>query len=496
MKLKFSEHGCELRFISVCLIALASILLGCGQRNAPPPREKIARNRPPAKDQLITLSADGTHLINSRTNKPVFITGDAPQLLMLQISFENVEIYLADRAARGFNALWVYPADPVGQANAPRNFYGEVPFNGADFTNQNPAYWSYVDRVLKRASAYGITLVLDPGFVGLSSNPGYLKSYLNSSHAVMTAYGAWLGNRYKDYDNIIWSVGGDADPSEAGLYAKIGDLAAGLSSTDPNHLITLEACRWCTPRNQSSLNAYGGNPPIWLDLNWAYNMQPTVVDGCQKAFSASPIFLPPLMGEDWYELEHEMASSQVRGEGYWEALSGCYLGRLFGNEAIYSFNSPKFILSPTWQSQLGSEGSVGEEMLGRLMRSREHWMMVPDLDHSVVTAGYGSKESLTTTSRTSDGQSILAYIPNGNATTISVDMTKITSQKKQAKCWWFNPRNGLATQIGVFANSNTQKFTPPDSSDWLLVIDDASAKLDAPGKFQPDEVRSRVAPNH
>jgi hypothetical protein len=495
MKLNFSAYGRDLGCAAVFLVGLVSILLGCNHQTSPPPREKIARNRPPATGQLITLSADGTHLINSHTNKPVFITGDAPQLLMLQISFEDVEIYLADRSARGFNALWVYPADPVGQANAPKNYYGDAPFNGADFTNENPVYWAYVDKVLKRASSYGITLVLDPGFVGLSANPGYLKSYLNSSHAVMTAYGAWLGNRYKNYDNIIWSVGGDADPSEAGLYAKLGDLAAGLSSAVPNHLITLEACRWCTPRNQSSLNVYGGNPPIWLDLNWAYNMQPTVVDGCQKAFNASPTFLPPLMGEDWYELEHSMTSSQVRGEGYWEALSGCYLGRLFGNEAIYSFNSPKFILAPTWQSQLGSDGSVGEEMLGRLMRTREHWMMVPDIEHTVVTAGYGAGGNLTTTSRTSDGQTIIAYIPNGNATTISVDMTKITSQRQQARCWWFNPRNGAATQVGVFANMGTQKFTPPDSNDWVLVVDDVNSNLDVPGNVQSEELRSRVAPN-
>src|SRR4029077_7084710 len=39
----------------------------------------------------------------------------------------------------------------------------------------------------------------------------------------------------------------------------------------------------------------------------------------------------------------------------------------------------------------------------------------------------------------------------------------------------------LATLIGIFPNSGTQNFTAPDGNDWVLVIDDASANLPAPG---------------
>jgi hypothetical protein len=115
------------------------------------------------------------------------------------------------------------------------------------------------------------------------------------------------------------------------------------------------------------------------------------------------------------------------------------------------------------------------------MRSREFWKMVPDINHKAVTGGYGSGDQITVTSRTSDGQTIIAYIPNGNATTLTVDMTKITSAGNQATCWWFNPSSGAASQIGTYANSRTRNFTPPDSNDWVLVIDDASAHLPAPG---------------
>lgn len=491
MDLKVCEEG----RLSVCaratVLGVVFMLIGCNSQKSDS-SGRFVRNRPPARNQLMTLSTDGTHLINGFTNKPVFITGDSPQLLMLQIPYADAELYLADRASRGFNALWVYPVDAVDQSNAPKNFYGEVPFEGPDFTNENPKYWTYVDRLLKLASTYGITLVMDPGFVGLSNEPGYLKSYLNSSDAVLNAYGAWLGNRYKNYGNIIWSLGGDADPSVPGLYAKIEQLATGLASADPNHLITLEACRWCTPPNQSTLNAFRGNPPSWLDLNWVYNTQPTVITGCQDAYSASPANLPSFMGEDWYELDHSLTALQVRAEGYWEVLSGCPLGRLFGNVSIWTFNSPHHPSSLPWKSQLSSEGSVSQAFLGRLMSSREHWKLVPDVDHTVVIAGYGSGLTSTTTARTSDGQTIISYIPTGNATTITVDMSKITNQAHQAKCWWFNPASGDSAQIGVFPATGSRNFSAPDSKDWVLVIDDLSANLDAPGSVQSTRSKTQT----
>ena len=480
-----------LKDLVLILLAVTAILLGTKysvrQRNR---EEEIPARPRAAAGQLMTLSSDGKYLVNSIINKPVFIAGEDGWLLMEQISFEDAKVYLSNRATLGFNAVWLSPIDNVDQSNAPRNYYGNVPFDGPDFTNEDPAYWAYVDRVVKLADEYRITLVMDPAFVGIDSSGGYIDSYLNSSDATMTAYGAWLGNRYKNYDNIIWSLGGDANPAVEGLYQKIDDLGAGLASADPKHLITLEACRGgCTDNNGiSTLQAYNGNPPSWMRLNWVYNTQPTVILGCQTAYTAAPTFLAPFMGEDWYELEHSMTGADTRTEGYWEVLSGCYLGRLFGNGPIWTFNSPHggFGNGPSWQSQLSSEGSVAQSILGSLMRSREHWRLAPDINHTVVTSGYGSGLTITTTARTTDGQTIIAYIPNGNGTTLTVDMSNITSQTGRAKCWWFNPRNGQPARIGIFENTGSRNFTALDSNDWVLVIDDAATSLPPPGfGFQP-----------
>jgi hypothetical protein len=436
-----------------------------------------------APNQLVTLSSNGKYLVNSITNQPVFLTGEDAFALSVQLSNADVTTYLTDRSSRGYNAVWMAAIDQVDQVGAPKDFAGNAPFDGAWFTNPDAAYWAQQDAVIQQASAKGITIFLGVSFVGLNTSEGYdLAAILASSDATMTAYGAFLGNRYKGYNNIVYVLGGDADPSFSGLYSKIADIANGIKSVDSNHLITLEACRVCSPANQSTINAYGGNPPSFMNLNWVYNTEATVVAGCQAGFASANSSIPPLMGEDWYELEHSVTGFLARQEGYWETLSGCYLGRLFGNGAIWPFNSPNDgVTSPTWQSQLSSAGSVGQQFLGQLMRSREHWLMAPDTNHSVLTAGFGSGSTLSVAARSSDGQTIIAYFSDGDATAKTINMAEIVSASSTTNAWWYNPQTGAATLIGSFPNSGSQSFTAPDGNDWVLVIDDASANLGAPG---------------
>jgi hypothetical protein len=50
-----------------------------------------------------------------------------------------------------------------------------------------------------------------------------------------------------------------------------------------------------------------------------------------------------------------------------------------------------------------------------------------------------------------------------------------------AKCWWYNPSDGKAIEIGTYKTSEVHSFTPVSAGDWVLVIDNNSAKLPAPG---------------
>ncbi len=451
----------------------------------------------------MTIDPTGEFLINSITNKPVFITGEDAWALSNQLDNADMQAYLSRRASQGFNAIWVGAADNVYQTKAPANRYGDAPFNGADFTNENPSFWAHLDNVVHQAETLGITVFLDPGFVGAVSADGYLASYQNTSATTLKDYGAFLGARYANAPNIVWALGGDWDPSTLAV-SQLNELATGIRSADSIHLITVEVCRECSPVNQSSMDGWKGSPSI--DLNWVYARPASMESSCFDNYVRSGA-LPALAGEDWYENDHSMTGLQIREESYWEILSGCTLGRFFGNDPIWCFGSPQAVAGcytgTTWQAALKSPGSLAEAWQGRLMRSREFWKMVPDIHHKAMIAGYDSRSFFSSTweslrailrrepyhsgsessvaSRTADGQTIIVYIPNGNAATITIAMDQITDAESRANCWWFNPRDGSSSPIGGSATRGTRRFVPPDANDWILVIDSRAANLGAPG---------------
>ena len=435
--------------------------------------------------QLMALDPTGKFLVNPSTGQPVWIQGDSPQALGLQVSTTDVETYLADRQSRGYNAVWIILHDEGDQSNKPNNLDNDPPFAGGVFTNFGSAYWSHMDDVIRRCAAHGMTVVANVTFIGVNGSSGYsLNDVLAASDANMTAFGAFLGNRYRNYNNIIWMLGGDADPEVSGLFGKLQDIADGIRSADTVHLITLEACRACggaSRAEHSSVEATRfvfGKTPFWLTLNWVYEQYANTAAGCNRAIKEG---LPALLGEDWYELEHDMTSLQLRNETYWEALSGCTLGRLMGNMAIWTMGSPKNESGKSWQSQLGSPHSVQFALTGKLMRSRQFWKLVPDTNHAYLTSGFGSGSDLSVLARTSDGQTMMAYLPNGNRSHVTINMAGITDSGGKAKCWWTNPSTGANTFIGTFNNDGHRTFAAPDSNDWVFTLDSNVADLCAPG---------------
>jgi hypothetical protein len=115
------------------------------------------------------------------------------------------------------------------------------------------------------------------------------------------------------------------------------------------------------------------------------------------------------------------------------------------------------------------------------MRARRFWKLAPDTTHTYLTSGFGSDTTLSTLARTSDGQTMMAYIPNGNGASVTIEMAGITDSGGKVKCWWTSPSTDANTFIGTFNNRGPRTFTAPDSNDWVLTLDSDAANLCAPG---------------
>jgi hypothetical protein len=420
-------------------------------------------------------SASGRYLVD-QNNAPFLMTGDSPQAMVVNLSVTNAAFYLADRATNGFNTLWVNllcNAYTKGQANGSL-LNGTLPFTATipsttnyDLTTPNEPYFAYVDQIIRMAATNGIQVMLDPIETG-----GWLTTMLNNGSSNCRAYGQYLGNRYKNFPNIIWISGNDyqnwSDPIND---AVVTAVALGIKDNDTNHLQTLEL------NYDVSSSLDDTNWTSIVGLNGAYTYYPTY-DEVLHAYRQStnkPVF----MEEANYEYEALIPGEPVttapilRQQEYWALLSGG-AGQLYGNHYTWPFLSG-------WQTHLDTPGAVEMRYVTALLAPRAWYNLVPDTNHTVVVAGYGTYSSsgyvasnnYLTAARTTDGTLVVAYTPVLGQFT--VDMSKLSGS---AVARWYDPSSGTYVPINgsPFSNSGARNFTPPGNNadgdgGWVLVLE-------------------------
>jgi hypothetical protein len=419
----------------------------------------------------VKVASAGAKYLADQANKPFFINGESAWSLITQPSREDATLFLDNRQQKGYNVFLVMLINHEFTQNAPRNFYGNQPFTTAgNFSTPNEAYFQHADWVINAAAARGQVIMLAPIYIGWScSSQGWCAEIRNQSLATMRAWGQYVGNRYKNFPNIIWLIGGDADAVAHGIGDKVSEFVAGLAETDPNHIMTVH-----NGRGQSGSSVWPN--ASWLTLNSVYTDNFTFPQAATE-YNRSPA-KPAFLIESYYEREHGSTSLSLRSQAYWVVLAGALGGHVFGNCPVTTFSFGLGACGdPNWKSYLDSDGATTVGHVGKLFNSRAFHLLVPDLNHTVMTAGFQSGTTYANAARTSDGSTVIAYIPTSRAVTF--DMTKVAGTT--ARTWWYNPRTGTSTAGGDFPTTGTRNFTPPDGNDWVLVLDNAALNLSAPG---------------
>jgi Protein of unknown function (DUF4038)/Putative collagen-binding domain of a collagenase len=420
----------------------------------------------------LKVEAGKRYLVDQR-NTPFLMQGDAAWSLIVQLNDTDVKKYLANRRQKSFDTIMVNLLEHKFCDHPPLDLKGEGPFTRpGDFTTPNEKYFAHADWVIRKAAENGMVVLLYPIYLGYKgTDEGWINEALANGPAKCLEYGRYLGKRYKDFDNIVWMMGGDRNPGTA--LEDVDMIALGIKEYDHRHVFSAH----CEPEHTAVDDFSGGG---WLNFNTTYTYE-IVHRKLLSNYNLSPI-MPFVLIESSYEGEHNASEVQIRRQAYWSILCGAF-GHVFGNNPIWHFGGPGlFAVNTTWQQALDLPGSVSMQNWGQLFRSRNWYDLVPDQKHEVVTSGLGEFQGLDylAAARTSDGSSVIAYMPSSR--TISVDMSKIPGS--QAKAWWFDPRKGNATDAGTFPASGSRQFTPPAQGDWVLVLDDASRKLPPPGQPQ------------
>lgn len=409
----------------------------------------------------IRVGPDHRHVVD-QAGAPFLIQGDAPWSLISGLTREDEEQYLENRRQKGFNTIMVNLIEH--HFHGPIDRYGEGPFTTpGDFSTPNEKYFEHADWVIRKAAEKGIQVLLAPIYLGyIGTDEGWVKEALANGPAKCRAWGRYVGKRYRNYDNIVWLVGGDRNPDTA--REDVDAVVAGIKDFDTRHLFSAH----CHPEN-SAVDQYAKDG--WLDVNSTYTYS-IVHSKLLADYNRTPT-MPFFLIETTYEGEHNASEVQIRRQAYWALLCGA-TGQIMGNRPIWLFD-------PGWQAAMDAQGSQDMARLKVLFTSRPWYELVPDEKHEVVVDGLGEFRGLDylAAARTHDGGTVIAYLPTSRAFT--VDLSKVAGAAAQG--WWYNPRTGKSATAGKFATGAKQRFTPPAEGDWVLVLDDASRKLPPPGQL-------------
>lgn len=430
----------------------------------------------------VAVSANHRHLVD-RTGTPFFVHGDTAWSLIAAPTTEVAERYLSDRQRHGINAIIVNLIEHKAAPHAPKNSLGDAPFTTAgDFSTPNEAYFHHADEILRLAAAKGILVFLFPCYWGYDGkDEGFWVDLIANSPTACRDYGRFLGQRYKDFTNIVWVSGGDfSPPDDAPGVTRALEILRGIKDRDPTTLHTFHGKR--------SRNASDHAPFVpYLDLDAVYTGD-EIGKGApdepyrltRRAYNRAD-FKPAFVIESRYEMFTRRAPEEtrivsrprVRRQPYCATLSGA-MGNFFGNEIVWRFR-------PGWDgpSGLGSPGNADFTHFGEAFASRAWHRLVPDQEHRTVVANYGTLGQLdyVTAARAADGSLVMAYVPptGTEPRTITIDLTRLNGKILAS---WFNPASGAYVPIAgsPFANVGNREFTTSGdngsgANDWLLILE-------------------------
>ncbi len=461
-----------MRIVALAALTLAFILSACPSR---------------ARLPALRVSDNGRFLV-TEDGRPFFWLGDTAWYLLYYPTFDELELYFANRRAKGFNVLQVIALSPRGLPNAD----GEQPLIDWDPLRPNEKFWRRADRIIRRANELGFYVAIVIAWRHLVVH----RPVLTRSNA--RAWARWISSRYRDAD-VIWVLGGDQPVINNRDFWE--EMAQGVLEGDGGrHLITYH------PMGHQTSSTWFHNAP-WLSFNMLQTGHardwPTYKLVAHD-WSLSPP-KPVIDGEPPYEhMGNNLRPGSVkRGDVitawdcrkalYWDVFAGA-AGFTYGCNEVYRFWTPgrpgrDWGESIPWKKALDLPASFQVQHLKNLVLSRPYLSRIPD--QSLIASGQQDPPGHIQAMRDADGSWAMIYIPDGHR--FAVDLSKLSAARLAA--WWFNPRDGRTYDgtaspstkpFSTFTRTNAPRtFRPPTSgpeNDWVLVLDDASRNFPPPGQ--------------
>lgn len=430
---------------------------------------------------LLEVTPDG-HFLQFEDGTPFFWLGDTGWELFHRLTLEEIEQYLDNRKEKGFNVIQAVILSELDGLRVP-NMYGHTPLIDMDPTKPNEDYFKLVDTVIEMARQRDMIMALLPTW-----GDKVTLNYGGAGPVIFTPenayqYGFFLGERYKNNDNIVWIMGGDRPPRhDSNNWIPVySSMAKGIDDGSGRHFLKsfhpggsiwesspfLHNEEWMDFNMIQSGHA-ALDQPVWKNILKDWNLSPTkpTIDS-EPCYEDHPVNPWPT----WDSTKGYFRDYEVRKQLYRSVFSGGF-GVTYGHHSIWQFYNPKVekLNYPDryWYEALDRPGAYQAGYLRKLMESRPIINRIPD--ETIIKEGQGERGEYIAAFKDKNGQFMMAYLPVGKE--ITVDISFIPS--KRINCFWFNPKNAEVTKIGRLRNKKIMSFTPPTigkGNDWVLIID-------------------------
>jgi hypothetical protein len=404
----------------------------------------------------LSVSANGRYL-QTADGTPFFSITEAAWSAIVQLTPAQMDQYVADCVSRGINGIITNLIENGFGTNKPNTIDNIAPFTTAgDFSTPNNTYFARADYLIQACKNAGIVVWLWPLYVGLqpTGDQGWSSQFGADTQAHRQAWGTFVGNRYKDFGNVILVHGGDGIPSN---FSIVTDYVDALTSVWPNALHSYHASR-----NTSAYTA--ANSYSWLKINNTY------IDGSAPASVALTEYgrtpaRPVIFIEGTYETGSN--ASGVLNEIWQSLCSGCLAGVTYGNDGIWTFGSPGY--DANFASHYGDTGRTYLQHIRTLLNAYQWWKLAPSTGTGLVTTSLGSGTSQICPMLADDASFAWIYSPAANFT---LNRAAFAGAYSNIRIRSYNTLTGAFTTISASVPATgTQAITVSGQS--VIVVDGA-----------------------
>ncbi|HSD66734.1 MAG TPA: glycoside hydrolase family 140 protein [Vicinamibacteria bacterium] len=436
----------------------------------------------------LRVSGDGRHLVQA-DGRPFFYLADTAWSLFHRLTFEEADLYLRNRAAKGFTVVQAVALSELDGLRTP-NAYGERPLLENDPRRPNERYFARVDRVVDRAGELGLTVALLPTWGdkwhSRQNEPG---PRVFRDAATARDFARFIGRRYGSRP-VMFVLGGDRNVETDEDLALTRAFAEGLKEAAPKTLVTYH------PRGPGR-SSDKLHREAWLDFDMIQSSHTGRGSDNGANVEHDRALEPPkptLDGETRYEaiaVDFYMRGanpavrfddSDVRMAAYRALLAGA-AGHTYGNNNIWQMwapgREPVLGADTPWSEAIDHPGAFQMGHLRRLFESRPWPLLEPD--QALLVGPNPPGAGFVRAAVAKDRSFAFVYSPLGEP--VSVDQSRLGARDLTA--WWFDPRYGRAYFVHTGVGTANQVFTPPSSGrgcDWVLVLDDAARGFPPPGE--------------